>query len=211
MSVEVINVALKELSRDARAGNVFEHRRDTALRLFAENGFKQVTMRDLAQRVGLKAGSIYHYFESKEQLLFEFLEAVYDALLLPNRRASTVTATTSSARLQSFVISHIQVYRSIPLHFQLLEKERRNLTGAYDAALTSMQRSTRRFCTTSFSLWSKVSTAPPRSLVRWSASSILYPGVYSGRVSPRLTSGESCSNWRLKRWRSSANGLVVGP
>jgi AcrR family transcriptional regulator len=132
-----MNVQLKELSRDARAGNVFEHRRDTALRLFAENGFKQVTMRDLAQRVGLKPGSIYHYIESKEQLLFEFLEEVYDALLLPNRRVSTVTATTSSARLQSFVISHIQVYRSIPLHFQLLEKERRSLTGAYDAALTS--------------------------------------------------------------------------
>lgn len=35
---------------------------------FARAGFDGTTMRDIAQHAGLLAGSIYHYFESKEEL-----------------------------------------------------------------------------------------------------------------------------------------------
>ncbi|MDW8088744.1 MAG: TetR/AcrR family transcriptional regulator [Bacteroidia bacterium] len=41
----------------------------TALRLFAERGFPQVTLRELAQRVQLSPATLYHYFPTKEALL----------------------------------------------------------------------------------------------------------------------------------------------
>lgn len=43
---------------------------DTALRLFAEKGFENTTIKDVAGAVGVTQGLIYHYFESKEELLF---------------------------------------------------------------------------------------------------------------------------------------------
>jgi AcrR family transcriptional regulator len=47
---------------------------DTAVRMFYENGYNQVSMREIAKQVGIKAASIYNHFESKESIL----KAMYD-------------------------------------------------------------------------------------------------------------------------------------
>ena len=41
-----------------------------ALKLFSEKGFAAVSMRDLAESVGISVSTIYHYYESK-QVLFQ--------------------------------------------------------------------------------------------------------------------------------------------
>ena len=41
---------------------------DAAARLFAARGYEGASVRELAQRVGLLPGSIYHYYRSKEDL-----------------------------------------------------------------------------------------------------------------------------------------------
>lgn len=40
----------------------------TALKLFLQKGYKDVTMKDLVQATNLSKGAFYHHFESKEQL-----------------------------------------------------------------------------------------------------------------------------------------------
>lgn len=130
-----MNVSVKVSMRGRQSRNVFDNHRDTALKLFAEHGFKQVSMRDLAHSIGIKAGSLYYYIESKEQLLFEFLEEVYDALLLSSQKLHSASGLTPRERLRAFVVSHVQVYGAIPQHFQLLDRERGSLTGEYDATL----------------------------------------------------------------------------
>ena len=47
---------------------------NTALRLFAENGYENVSVRNIADAVGIKAASIYNHYKSKE----EILEDCYD-------------------------------------------------------------------------------------------------------------------------------------
>jgi TetR/AcrR family transcriptional regulator, cholesterol catabolism regulator len=42
---------------------------DAALRVFSEKGFAGASIRDIAREVGVTEGLLYHYFESKEQLL----------------------------------------------------------------------------------------------------------------------------------------------
>ena len=58
---------------------------DTALRMFATEGYDKVSMREIASAVGIKAGSIYAHFESKEQILLEcykfYLEHRHDTRL----------------------------------------------------------------------------------------------------------------------------------
>lgn len=47
-----------------------------ALQLMIENGFAAMSMRSLAKRVGLHAGSLYHHFSSKQDVLEEVLDAL---------------------------------------------------------------------------------------------------------------------------------------
>ena len=67
-------------------------RRDQLLRiaagLFAEKGFKNTTVRDIADAAGILSGSLYHHFDSKESMVDEILRSFqeelfgkYDAIL----------------------------------------------------------------------------------------------------------------------------------
>ena len=67
-------------------------RRDELLKiaagLFAEKGFKNTTVRDIADAAGILSGSLYHHFDSKESMVDEILSTFqaelfgqYDAVL----------------------------------------------------------------------------------------------------------------------------------
>jgi AcrR family transcriptional regulator len=43
---------------------------DAAVALFRDNGYHATSMQDIADAVGLQKGSLYHYLESKEDLLY---------------------------------------------------------------------------------------------------------------------------------------------
>jgi len=47
---------------------------DAALALFAERGVDATTIRDIAERAGVAQGLVYHYFESKDALLWAIIE-----------------------------------------------------------------------------------------------------------------------------------------
>jgi AcrR family transcriptional regulator len=49
--------------------------------LFAKNGYVATTVRDIADAAGILSGSLYHHFESKEQIVDEILSAYLDSLL----------------------------------------------------------------------------------------------------------------------------------
>ena len=59
-----------------------------AARLFADKGFKNTTVRDIADAAGILSGSLYHHFDSKESMVDEILRTFqeelfgqYDAIL----------------------------------------------------------------------------------------------------------------------------------
>ena len=45
-----------------------------AAQLFAERGFKNTTVRDIADAAGILSGSLYHHFDSKESMVDELLD-----------------------------------------------------------------------------------------------------------------------------------------
>ena len=51
-----------------------------AARLFAEKGFKNTTVRDIADAAGILSGSLYHHFDSKESMVDEILSRFQDEL-----------------------------------------------------------------------------------------------------------------------------------
>jgi TetR/AcrR family transcriptional regulator, cholesterol catabolism regulator len=50
---------------------------EIACRVFAEKGFDGATLQDIAEEFGVLKGSLFHYIQSKDDLLFEIIEAVY--------------------------------------------------------------------------------------------------------------------------------------
>lgn len=51
-----------------------------AARLFAERGFKNTTVRDIADAAGILSGSLYHHFDSKEAMVDELLDSFQQEL-----------------------------------------------------------------------------------------------------------------------------------
>jgi TetR/AcrR family transcriptional regulator, cholesterol catabolism regulator len=51
-----------------------------AARLFAEKGFRNTTVRDIADAAGILSGSLYHHFDSKESMVDEILSSFQDEL-----------------------------------------------------------------------------------------------------------------------------------
>ena len=42
---------------------------DAAYQCFARKGFHQTTMRDIYEEAGLSPGAVYHYFDSKDEII----------------------------------------------------------------------------------------------------------------------------------------------
>lgn len=62
----------------ARTPKIVEDRReqimDAALRVFSQKGFERTTNKDIADEAAITPGLIYHYFESKDNLLKAVIE-----------------------------------------------------------------------------------------------------------------------------------------
>lgn len=65
------------MARSSRRGEV----RATAARIFRERGYRSATMGLLAESVGLNKGTLYHYYPSKDAILYELLSDQVDATI----------------------------------------------------------------------------------------------------------------------------------
>ena len=91
-----------------------------AARVFAQQGYDQTSVPELAQRLGLAAGSLYHYFASKEELLIAICDQLMDPLLA---QAQQLLATPEPAEVQlralvRLWVAHVIANRDHMLVFQ---------------------------------------------------------------------------------------------
>src|SRR5262245_34231421 len=80
----------------------------TAAQIFRDRGYDATSVSDIARALGLTKAGLYHYFESKEALLFEImtygLERVRDEVLLPARAIQD-----PEERLREMVLRHARI------------------------------------------------------------------------------------------------------
>ncbi len=68
-----------------------------AIDLFREKGYHGTSMQDIADAIGLRKGSLYHYVSSKEELLFTIFTRAVAALV---EDISEIASTDEPARLR---------------------------------------------------------------------------------------------------------------
>ena len=91
-----------------------------AARVFAERGYDQTSVPELAEALGLASGSLYHYFGGKEQLLRAICDQLMDPLL---ERAQALLAEPREPedQLRALVrlwVGHVVTHRDHMLVFQ---------------------------------------------------------------------------------------------
>jgi AcrR family transcriptional regulator len=75
----------------------------TAARLFAERGYNETSVSELTAATGLAAGGLYHYIESKDELLISICDELLDPLLA---RAREIVATEKPPEAQLRALLH---------------------------------------------------------------------------------------------------------
>lgn len=59
----------------------------TALKLFLKHSYKEVSLRDIVNEVGLTKGAFYHYYTSKEQLFEEVVRYFYNHVMITDYKS----------------------------------------------------------------------------------------------------------------------------
>ncbi|NNE79920.1 MAG: TetR/AcrR family transcriptional regulator [Silicimonas sp.] len=100
--------------------------RREALRLFSERGFAAVSMRELAEAVGMHQGGIYNHFPSKQALLVDLMATHINALLEAHE-AAMEEVQGPEAQLRAFVQNHVSYHLDYPKDVFLAYMELRSL------------------------------------------------------------------------------------
>jgi len=86
---------------------------EIAAELFAEKGFKNTTVRDIADAAGILSGSLYHHFDSKESMVDEILQTFQTELFAAY---DEVIASDADARTK--------IERAVRLSFEAIDEHR---------------------------------------------------------------------------------------
>jgi AcrR family transcriptional regulator len=103
---------------------------DRACRIFAEKGFHNASVRDVAAATGTSPAGLYYYFQSKEELLHLILGACLTSLL-DRIRADVVGIRDPALRVRAVIRIHLDHFKNHGKEMRVLVHEREALSGPF--------------------------------------------------------------------------------
>jgi AcrR family transcriptional regulator len=140
MAEAIVDAADGDAGKPARRSTVSRQQiLDVAAKLFRARGYTETSLRDIGKQAGMKAGSLYYHFTSKEELAAEVLRIgvrrVHDAVVLA---VATLGADADvKSRVRAAMLAHLETlldesdYTSAHIHCfpYVPEGLRRKLSG----------------------------------------------------------------------------------
>lgn len=111
--------------------------RDLAASLFVSHGYGNISLRQLAKPLGLRAGSLYNHLENKQSLLYELISDHLQKLLDSATREVRKTNETAT-KLRAFIANHIYFQTRHKTHSLLSNLELRSLDGVHQAEVQTL-------------------------------------------------------------------------
>ncbi len=94
----------------------------TALKIFGKKGLKKTTMDDIAREARIGKGTIYHYYESKEQMFCDLLESkISESIKIIKERVTAETEPEN--RLRAYLSARFGVMRDFPKIFSSFRED----------------------------------------------------------------------------------------
>ena len=112
---------------------------ETAAGAFAELGFPSASMNDIAARCGVSKGLLYHYYTSKEQLLFDLTEQ-YTRRLVAIAEDAERRLAEPAARLEKLIRGFLDEYQTSQSRHMVLLHDLRFLPERERAIVVGNER-----------------------------------------------------------------------
>ncbi len=111
----------------------------SAARVFYEKGFLSATLADIASVVGLTKGAIFHYFSTKEELLFLILYRYYE-FALSRMKNELQSQQFPRDRIFTYIRIFIMGYKDRQIESRLAMNERVHLPQNYLEVIKEKER-----------------------------------------------------------------------
>lgn len=120
---------------EARLGRILRH----AARVFSEKGFEGASIRDISRASGVSLAGLYHYFRSKQELLYLIQRNTFTSVLKRlEKRLSGVT--DAPERLRLLVSNHVDYSLAHRIEMKVLAHEEDALEEPYRRELVEIKR-----------------------------------------------------------------------
>jgi AcrR family transcriptional regulator len=116
-----------------------DHLLARAAALFAEKGYEATSLRDVSQAVGVSLAGLYHYFTSKEDLLYQVQYRTFASLLEAQEEVAALPGTAED-RLRRLVIGHLGFFTRHPNELKACTYELESLKGDLYLTVEGLRR-----------------------------------------------------------------------
>ena len=108
-------------------------------RLFAYKGYHSTSMREIARELGMNQSSLYHYFRSKEEILFKLMNDAIDNALTTLEEICDGNLPPRD-KLNNILHFYTRYYAGAPERLILLINEQNSLNNEHRSVLVDKQR-----------------------------------------------------------------------
>jgi len=126
---------------DRKLAKILDH----ATAVFYEKGYERATMRDLSRSSGLSLAGLYHYFESKEKLLY-LIQKHYFTTVMERLRQRLTDVRDPEERVRTFILNHLEYFIANFKAFKVLSHEDDVLQREFGAEIAALKREYYRSC-----------------------------------------------------------------
>ncbi|HEU0016238.1 MAG TPA: TetR/AcrR family transcriptional regulator [Longimicrobium sp.] len=111
----------------------------TAAQIFAEKGYHQASIRDIARATGVSLSGLYYYFSSKEELLFLIQDHAFGTLL-DNLERLLEGEREPLRRLRLLMENHLRYFVANTAEMKVLSHEAEALSGDFRRRVNAKKR-----------------------------------------------------------------------
>ena len=120
---------------DQRLAKILTH----ATEVFCEKGYEGASMRDLSRASGMSLAGMYHYFKSKEELLYLIQKHTFTTIVeLLRSRLSGIS--DPEQRIRALIFNHLKYFLANQSAMKVLSHEDEALKNHFGAAIRSVKR-----------------------------------------------------------------------
>jgi AcrR family transcriptional regulator len=139
----------RRASEASRVQQRFERRLSKILahaaEVFYEKGYEGASMRDLSRASGMSLSGLYHYFESKEKLLYLIQKHTFSTIV-ERLRERLDPVSNPEQRIRVFILNHLEYFLANRKGMKVLSHEDDALKNAYGSEVAAIKREYYRIC-----------------------------------------------------------------
>src|SRR5215472_7128514 len=126
---------------DRRLAKVLQH----AAQIFCEKGYEGASMRDLSRAAGMSLAGLYHYFASKEELLYLIQKHTFRTIIERLQQRLAPTADPEE-RIRIFIENHLEYFLANKEAMKVLTHEDETLKNGRGAEIRAIKREYYKIC-----------------------------------------------------------------